>query len=263
MNREIFYKNTWFDRYLGENGKIIIPENLTRIKFDVGLAGDAPNSALWLTEDNDTFVIAIEPLDYHWKHLEKLGSPDNNEDLKHPDWKIIQLGINSVTMNREILCNIGDRFLGLRLAINDVVEPEVQKFYLNKIGNTGSSSLREPLPQNFENFDKELEIEVCSLEFILDHLPWDKISYIEHIKTDCEGLDYQVVKSIGKYLNKIVYISSEYDNYSPSTMTEFIEFMQKNNFTLMKNDGGNMDFKNNHFDDEIKNKGIRQLTFGL
>ena len=54
------------DNKLDSNSKFIIPDNINSIKIDVGLAGEAPNSAIWLDETTDRFVIGIEPLSYHW-----------------------------------------------------------------------------------------------------------------------------------------------------------------------------------------------------
>ncbi len=48
-----------------------IPSQLKQIRIDVGLAGEAPNAALWLTKTTDRFVIGIEPLPYHWKMIKK------------------------------------------------------------------------------------------------------------------------------------------------------------------------------------------------
>ena len=95
-----FIKRTGLFKNL-ENNVIKIPEHCTSIKIDVGLAGDAPNSALWLKGDPHVFVIGIEPLEYHCQHLYELGKPDNNTHMQHPRWPIIQLKHNAVLLNRE------------------------------------------------------------------------------------------------------------------------------------------------------------------
>jgi len=260
MNKK-FLETTWISKIL-DNNLILVPQNIKRIKIDVGLAGDAPNSALWLSDDTETFVIGIEPLDYHWKHIEKLGSPDNNEDLEHPNWKILQLSNNSVQQKRNKICSIDDRFAPLKLAISNVDSPTSQTFYLNSIGNTGSSSLVHP-SKRIVSFEKEITVDVCSLEYILNLIPWDRFDYIEHIKTDCEGLDFEVVKSIGKFLHKIVFITSELDSFNPKGNSDFIDFMKSNGFSVSESSPGNVDFKNERYNDIIIKNNITNLTLRM
>ena len=78
-------------------------------------------------------------------------------------------------------------------------------------GASGASSLLKHNSSHPQGNDIEavFEVNTISLKSILDYIPWDRFKYIEHIKTDCEGYDYTVVKSIGEYLDRIVYISSE------------------------------------------------------
>ena len=54
--KELTVKNT-FNKI--NSGVLLIPENIKQIKIDVGLAGEAPNSALWLSETEDRFVIGV------------------------------------------------------------------------------------------------------------------------------------------------------------------------------------------------------------
>ena len=61
---------------------VFIPTSCKYLKIDIGLAGDAPNSAIWLSDTSDRFVIGIEPLEYHWKHMSRLGSPDGLNIIK-------------------------------------------------------------------------------------------------------------------------------------------------------------------------------------
>lgn len=45
---ESLYKETGLSDLLDDNQKLIIPERINHIRIDVGLAGDAPNTAMWL-----------------------------------------------------------------------------------------------------------------------------------------------------------------------------------------------------------------------
>ena len=195
------------------DGVLKIPDHCTSLKIDIGLAGDAPNSARWLMSDPHVFVIGIEPLEYHHKHLYELGSPEGTEEVFcHPTWPIVQLKHNAVLHNREKVCDISDRFILLKTAINKVDSFGKQKFYVNKVeeGETGSSTLSKAVSDKRPHLlDKVIDVNICSLEYILDLLPLQGFKYIEHIKTDCEGMDFQVIQSIGDKIEKALFVTCE------------------------------------------------------
>ena len=250
-----FIKRTGLFKNL-ENNVIKIPEHCTSIKIDVGLAGDAPNSALWLKGDPHVFVIGIEPLEYHCQHLYELGKPDNNTHMQHPRWPIIQLKHNAVLLNREKICDITNRFIIIKAAINNVNSFGKQKFYLNKKGETGSSSLRKSQADKRPHLiDEVIDVDVCSLEKILNLLPADRFDYIEHIKTDTEGMDFEVIKSIGNQIKKVIYINSEIVHLSSEEKTAFIKYTKDYNFELIHYTNEEFFFINKRFKDlAIKQK---------
>ena len=47
-----------------------------------------------------------------------------------------------------------------------------------------------------------MEVETYSLEHLLDQVDWERFKYIEHIKTDCEGKDFDVVSFTDNQGNK-------------------------------------------------------------
>ena len=195
---------------LDERGKFIIPEDQKHINIDVGLAGEAPHSAIWLSENDDRFVIGIEPLSYHWRMLKDF---EKSKSIRpYPtDFKIIQLDEGVVKLNRENISEIGDRFCGLQCAVDNVEEISEMDFYMMDPtdGASGSSSLLKPTEKHPRFVEKVVKTPVVSLEMILDHVDWERFPFIEHIKTDCEGKDFDVVKSIGKYLDRVVFMTSE------------------------------------------------------
>jgi len=262
MSNHLFNKEIWIDKWLDNENLIKIPQNFTKLRIDVGLAGDAPNSAIWLSEVDDVFVIGIEPQQFMWDSLNLLGSANNTtETIIHPEWKIVQLSKNAITQKKQIICSLKNNFLPIKTAINNVEIPGKQNFFVNTENEIGASSLRYPKERE-HLIDKTIEVNVCSLEYILNHIPWDRFNYIEQIKTDCEGLDFDVIKSLGKYLNRIVYITSELYIYESEKNMEFIRWMELNNFKTLNKNGGNVNFVNNNFLEEIDINNITNKTLG-
>lgn len=250
--------------------KFVIPTEIKQIKFDVGLAGEAPNSAIWLSETSDRFVIGIEPLAYHWGMINNFET--SNSLRPYPNnFKIVQLEEGVVKLNKSVVIGIGDRFCGLECAIDDVDGLQKRIFYQTnrKGGASGASSLLKPNSSHPQGNDIEdiLEVNTVSLSSILDYIPWDRFEFIEHIKTDCEGYDYSVVKSIGKYLDKVVFITSELlrrDLWEdkPSD-NEFVEFMKSNDFSVLSEKNGEINFVNNKLRDKISDYSLNNKTLGL
>ena len=86
-----------------------IPENIKNIKIDVGLAGEAPNSAIWLSETNDRYVFGFEPLVHHWSMLTNFDLAETTR-VYPDDFKILQLHDKTIKLNRNIVCDITNRF---------------------------------------------------------------------------------------------------------------------------------------------------------
>ena len=131
---------------LDDNEKFKIPSGITSIKIDVGLAGEAPNSAIWLDETPDRFVIGIEPLSYHWDMLKELSTANSKREYPK-DFRFIQLDRGVIELNGKEISSIGDRFCGVQCAIDDIGNKiDVVKFYeMDRTdGASGSSSLLEP-----------------------------------------------------------------------------------------------------------------------
>ena len=198
---------------LGSDGKLKIDKDLKSIKIDVGLAGEAPNSAIWLSETPDRFVLGIEPLPYHWKMIENLETSQSLRPYPE-DFKIVQREEGVVKLNRKVVCSIGNRFAKLECAIDDVKEEKYKDFHMmdRRGGASGSSSLLRPSKHHPHSTEEIIKVKTISLEKILDHVDWDRFPFIEQIKTDCEGKDFDVVRSIGKYLDRVLFITSEMTN---------------------------------------------------
>lgn len=178
-----------------------------KLRFDIGLSNDMPNSLEWLEKDEDVFVVGIEP---------------------HP---------NNFQCCKELIDNskFKDRCFLIESAIDDVENTDKKVFY--GLGgpetnyDAGTSSLRKPIGR-FKNSIKEVyNVNVISLNYILDNLEYH---LIDLIKTDTQGNDLNVLKSLKEHIKKVIYIHSEYDESSDyknaNTGSELDDFLLKNNF---------------------------------
>ena len=246
-----------------------IPTELKQIRIDVGLAGEAPNAALWLSQTTDRFVIGIEPLPYHWKMIKNFET--SNSKRPYPKYiPLLQLEENVVKLNRQVICDVGNRFLPIEAAIDDIQEVTNKKFYMmdRTDGASGSSSLLKPSNDHPHFIEEEVEVRTHSLERVLDKVDWDRFEYIEHIKTDCEGKDFDVVKSIGKYLTKIVFITSEMSNnlhhwHGSSNPQAFVKFMQNLGFVVIFQGNGEIVFFNKALEEKARRDQLDYITLGL
>lgn len=261
-----------FKDVLADDGRFRIPSEVKSIKIDVGLAGEAPNSALWLSNDKDRFVIGIEPLEYHWKMIQNFET--SNTLRPYPNnMKIVQLEKGIIEMNKAKVCDIGERFCKIQCAIDDVKKLEKRKFYQmdRKNGASGSSSLLKPSEKHPHFVENEVEVDTVSLEMILDHIDWDRFPMIEHIKTDCEGHDFIVVKSIGdKYLERVLFVSSEMSTankdhwFGSYNHDDYIKFMISRGFSVVFRNENDIVFRNNRIDKiiDLIELGMRCDLFG-
>lgn len=263
-----FYKQNEISEFL-DTQQFYIPEKIKQIKIDVGLAGEAPNSAIWLSENDDRYVFGIEPLEHHWNMLTNFDT--SNTTRPYPDnFKILQLFDETIKFKRETICSIKNRFTGIQCVIDNVPAVTTSLFYEmdRDLGKSGASSLLKPSVHHPSQLNDVLSIKTISLEMLLHKIPWHRFPFIEHLKTDCEGKDFDVVKSCGKYLQNIVFITSEMTDNTHHVIgacnpQEFIKFMNDNNFSVINHINGNINFINNRFIDTIKLYQLSNNTLGF
>ena len=150
-----------------------------KLRFDVGLSFNMPNATKWLNDDPNVYVIGIEPHPNNFKsccsHLETLDA--------------------------------GDRCYLIEAAISIVASSEDRDFY-GLSGDPGTSSLCKPIGR-FENLvDNVYTVETISLASILDNLHY---STIDVLKTDTQGNDLNVMKSLGDHIKHVDFIYAEYN----------------------------------------------------
>jgi len=237
LNRETLRK-IGLKKYL-KNNIIDTSAEVDKICIDVGLSTEAPYSGMWLSNDPERCVIGIEPLELHWDGLNgKLDVGDVGTR-----WPTTRLNTNSIIFRNSKLSNISNRFFGLTCAIDDVLKPEKRSFY--HMHNPGSSSLLKPSELHTSSIKKVETVQCVSLQDILDYVDWEKFKFIEHVKIDCEGHELSVIKSIGKYLKKIVFFTIEMSEFNQGHWeeqcdpVEIMHILCNNGFRCFKIDDGN------------------------
>jgi len=210
--------------------KHLIPSNCQRLYVDVGVAIDAPNSANWLLKDDKSYVIGIEPYDKNIEIL-KSGRPPT---MSFP---YLCLNDNTIIENGKVAGNIDGRFNILNCAIDNVDEPTSAPFYRTDSRNTGCSSLLKPTEKLGLDVVSEEEVSVYSLKMILKNLLNERFDKISILKTDCQGKDLDVVKSLGNLLNKTCCIQMEVNTnrqyHNEQSVDDIETFLNENSFKII------------------------------
>lgn len=207
--------------------------NKENLRIDVGLSHDAPHSAYWLEKYEDITVVGIEPNPENIDGLHRgRAEPSSFSCLRLNDSAIVRNGKKRKNFDK-------NNFLLVEAAIDDVSLPTTQTFYCTG-GSTGAGGCSSLLVPNEEslglNITEEVEVETFSLEYFLDSLGLEDIEKIMFVKTDTQGKDLDVVKSLGKYLHKVAafkcerYTGDQYMNTPPEE--DLINFMVHHKFYI-------------------------------
>lgn len=214
-----------------------IPENIKSARIDVGMSSTGPNAAFWLNKYDNMAVIGIEPNPINFQRILDGQFIVGGEIQIVANENIVRIG------HGDTLCNYidkGNYFLGFEAAIDNVENITKKTFYCTDITNTGCSSLHKPIDERLNGVktEKEIDVDVISLQKLLENFPFNQIPVIEFLKTDTQSNDLNVVKSCGKYLERVCFIFSEYYAHSAyegeknqiQCLQEFDEFMKENGF---------------------------------
>jgi hypothetical protein len=214
-------------------------EGYDNLMIDVGAASIAPHAATWLLNDPTCKVLIIEPNSINVENL-------INGNINTPEYQYVSsVGVPSMRMkDSTILINNQEKYkysknqaFLIDAAIDNVDTPQKTKFYCSDERNRGCSSLLAPGKEFGLEITRIDEVDVVSLEFILDYIgfPIDKL--IKFVKTDVQGKDFHVVKSLGKYLRNVIALKCEYNvgnQYENScSAEEFLIFMVNEGFKLI------------------------------
>lgn len=189
------------------------PNNIRRIKIDVGLSVNAPQSQVWLENDPQLFVVGFEPL------LSNIQSIL----LRNSNWPI------SLDPNY-----LGNRMAIVACALSSGNTPRLENFYVTD-ADPGCSSLFKP--RNF-SVRKECEVSVYKLDDFYDMFPWEIVSKIQHLKIDTQGSDYQVLLGAKKILNRTSAVTVEIDEKeylnSPNSSSKIHHYLTRLGFSYVR-----------------------------
>jgi|688.fasta_scaffold117125_2 FkbM family methyltransferase len=191
----------------------VIPKNITHIKLDIGLGMNNVQSQNWLKYEKNLFVFMFEP---------NVDSKNSSISNMHNIKNIIDINNNAFTI--------------IPVALSNVEKESFMDFY-SMLNDGGTSSLYKPT-----NLDRlgpiksKINVRVFSLKHFFELFPWDKFEYIEYIKIDTQGADFDIIQSAGDYLSeRVVFITAEpeinyYENCSHNTSKNMENYLISKNF---------------------------------
>ena len=210
-------------------------ESVKRIRIDVGTAGTAPNSALWIDKYKDIGVLGFEPEKRNFNTL--IQGIETNQYITE---KRIILKNKEILLNNKLVKNFSDNIFHIyNVAIDDVKDTTKKYFYSLEDEKNTCSSLLKPIENKLKTKIIHSEkIIVEPLSKYLNRINFEKFKYIEFLKTDTQGNDLNVIKSCGKYLEKICFIQMEYwakqdyenEKSRQECLKESLLYMKKNDF---------------------------------
>jgi FkbM family methyltransferase len=168
---------------------LIKPANVKQVKIDIGLSYSAPNSSLWVNTLPDRWVIGIEP------NPENIASLQNYPVIKNKNFTLIEA------------------------ALDNVAFPQLKKFYLTET-DPGCSSLYKPTLLPYKT-KKIIQVNCLNFNDIINEVRKNNtFSFIEHVKIDTQGNDFNILKSLSEdNLKFIVFLNVEcttFDHYEKS-----------------------------------------------
>lgn len=209
------YMDNYMDNYLKN-----IPDNITHIKIDIGLSYNAPQSNNWLSNEENLLVFGFEP------------NPDSVQNILQKN--IVKRDpCHGEPLRNEFIDN--SKFRLIPVALNNVTEPTSGIFY-SMANDTGTSSLYKPVNQYVDPIKTIINVPIYSLKHFFDLFPWDRFEYIDYIKIDAQGADFDIIKSAGDYLkDKVVFITAEpeskqYSGCDHNTTENMVEYLKTQNF---------------------------------
>jgi hypothetical protein len=147
---------------------LIIPEECTHVKIDIGLSYGANQSSNWLDNENDVMVFGFEPNPDAYQSI-----INGNIGLRHPSHASGGNPLNKKHID-EGRMHIFD------IALSNVENITEMDFYVNS-KDCGTSSLYSHDQQYLGPIEKIIKVPVYSLKMFFDNFPWDRFSYIDYI----------------------------------------------------------------------------------
>lgn len=184
-----------------KTGKLSInTKRFKRVRLDVGLAWNAPNSQYWFSKDsgNNLLVFGFEPNPFS---LSKIIAGKHTES-EYRSYKILESK------------RVFDSWFPVNAALSND-GPKVSKFYIS-VGDGGSSSLYPVNPASGLQVEREISVVAFPLKKFLDVFPFEHIPFIELLKIDAQGHDLRILQGVGEeYLkDRIACVAPEADGTS-------------------------------------------------
>jgi len=167
----------------------------------------------WLKYEKDLFVFMFEP---------NIDSKNSSFENMHKIKNIIDSNSNA--------------FAIIPVALSNVEKESSMEFY-SMLNDGGTSSLYKPTNLNRLGPVKSKNlVPVFSLKHFFDIFPWNRFEYIEYIKIDAQGADFDIIQSAGDYLSeKVVFITAEpesndYEKCNHNTCKNMETYLINKNF---------------------------------
>ncbi len=191
------------------NKKIKLPVWCKRIKIDIGLSENAPQTRVWLENQDDLIVFGFEPVRQNYITILKGNSKFSNK------------------LNPSL---IGKKTFIINCALGNVSSMQEKKIYVTT-KDKGCSSFYKP---KWPKILKTEKIKIFPIDDFVKLLPFNKIKFIDHIKSDCQGSDFDILKQANYTLRKTAVYTIECENkqyYNTNNgLREISKFFKKKNF---------------------------------
>ena len=199
-----------------------IPDNIRKIKIDIGLSYNCPHSHNWIENDKNLYVFGFEPNSECVRTIKEGNIKKKHDGHGEP--------ISDI--------NLKNNFCLIPVALgNPKLEEGITEvnFYQMK-NDCGTSSIYAPLENNLGPIDTIVKTRLYSLKNFFDIFDWDRFPYIEYIKIDAQGSDYNILLGAGEYLKeRVVYITAEpehrqYDGANNNTTYNMRVYLESQGF---------------------------------
>eukprot|EP01121_Diplochlamys_sp_Union-15-3_P014475 TRINITY_DN4610_c0_g1_i2.p1 TRINITY_DN4610_c0_g1~~TRINITY_DN4610_c0_g1_i2.p1 ORF type:complete len:308 (+),score=45.63 TRINITY_DN4610_c0_g1_i2:139-924(+) len=194
---------------LDTNGKFIFPPAVKRIWFDVGAHKESMMCRPSLETQDDLGIIAFEPMYDKWGHLFIQN--------RHERLFSIPAAVGT------------EEGWGLfRIAATDMC---------SSLKGVDPNANRKDWPGGCTETKFEVKVPIVRLETIINLLPPDM--YVEFLKIDAQGADWEVVSSAGNLLSRVNMVVVEVQVNKPlyheaHTEEEYVELFKRHGFEIVR-----------------------------
>ena len=182
---------------------------MKHVKIDIGLSEAAPQSQNWISFDDETYVFGFEPVT---ANVKRIYQGDSRWPVK----------LNPEYINRRISiipCALYSEHFENGMQLNVTTE------------DPGRSSLLNPT--NFEVAYVE-HVPVWTLANFLPLISKDRFQFIDHIKIDVQGADFEVLIGAGDEIMRVIAITIEIDLFgyqgSTNNYDQISKYLRKKGF---------------------------------